>query len=188
MYTVAAFPSTTSPHVRASSSARLRCREAVAEVANLARGLQPSQLDHLGPHFAFVLWVSARSLIIIWTTGFDTNMDSTTRDLGALLSGLLRLSERWPSAGRYHDLIKLIQDTKDGPDRAAGLDIFNDTRRTAHGLEKALGELSRRRNAEVLPSSLDFLDMPFLDNSEFADPTLPWMSSFGLEAEDEWFK
>lgn len=96
------------------------------------------------------------------------------------------MTGRWPSAGRYRDLVQVVRVTKDGPDGATGLEFFDDTRRTAHGLETALGELFRRRNAEILPSSLDFLDMPFLDNGEFADPTLPWMSSFGLNADDEW--
>ena len=154
----------------------------------MARPLERLQLDQLGPQFAFVVWVSARSLIILSTTGFDTDTEAMTCDLDALMKGLGHLASRWPSAGRYRDLIQLIIDTKDGPDGATGLDIFNDTRRTAHGLERALGEISRRRNAEILPSSLDFLDMPFLDNGDAADPMLPWMSSFGLEADDEWFR
>lgn len=148
-------------------------------MASLTRKLQPEQFEHLGPHFAFILWVCARSLIILRTTGHECNSDSFAGDLEALMCGLQNLAQYWPSAGRYRDLIRHIQDTKDSPDGAAGLNIFNDTRRTAHGLEKALGELSRKND-------VDFLDLPFLDNEDFADPTLPWMSSFDMDHTQEW--
>ena len=178
MYTVAAFPSTTSPYLRPSPSARGRCRRAVRDVASLASSLQPHELDQLGPIFAFVVWVAARSLVILWTTGYENAYGSMPTDLDLLLGSLRHLATRWPSAQRYSDLIQLILDTKNNPGGPTGLDIFNDTRRTAYGLQSRLGLLTR-------PHSSDF---DFLGDSLFdlGDLTAPWDSSFVPEVNGEW--
>ncbi|KAF7359508.1 Fungal specific transcription factor domain-containing protein isoform 2 [Mycena sanguinolenta] len=149
MYTVAAFPSNTSPYLPPSASARARCRQAVRDAASLASSLQERDLAQLGPMFAFVVWVAARSLIILWTTGYEKTYGSTTpSDLDPLLGCLRILERQWPCAGRYADLIQLILDTKNNPGGPTGLEVFNDTRRTAYGLQVRLGTLAGERLPE----------------------------------------
>ena len=178
MYTVAAFPSTTSPYLRPSSSARARCRQAVRDVASLTNSLQSHELNHLGPMFAFVIWVAARSLIILWITGYEDTYGTVPADLEPLLGGLRQLSMQWPCAQRYTDLIQLILDTKNNPGGPTGLDIFNDTRRTAYGLQSSLGTLARHQVIDF-----DFLDLPILEGGDF---NMSWPGAFGPEFDGEW--
>ncbi|KAJ3544871.1 hypothetical protein NM208_g2801 [Fusarium decemcellulare] len=140
MYTVAAFPSTASPYLRPSSSARGRCRQAVRSVACLAASLEPLQVTQLGPMFAFIVWVAARSLVIIWTSGYETTYGSMPpSDLDSLLAAL--------------------RHSANNPGGPTGLDIFNDTRRTAYGLQSRLGTLAGLRGAvDMFSNSDDFLD------------------------------
>lgn len=184
MHTVAAFPSTTSPYLRPSSSARARCRQAIRDVASLTSSIQPPDLDKLGPMFAFILWVAARSLVILWTTGYENTYGSMPTDLEPLLSGLRQLSIQWPCAQRYKDILQLIIDTKNDPGGPTGLDIFNDTRRTAYGLQDRLGKLAGHpRVTEIYSQAFDFLDMPLLDVGEMS---APWTGTFGSENDGEW--
>lgn len=163
MYTVAAFPSTTSPYFRPSSSARTRCRQAIRSVAGLVASLERHQIPQLGPMFAFIVWVAARSLVIIWTSGHEATYGSAPPgDLDALLGALRRSAERWPCAQRHVEMIQLILDTKNNPGGATGLDVFSDTRNTAYGLQSRLGALAGLRTVvDVLPHSDDFLDGAF---------------------------
>lgn len=185
MYTVAAFPSTTSPYLKPSSSARGRCRQAIRDVASLTSPLQPHELDQLGPIFAFVVWVAARSLIIMWTTGYENTYGSLPTDLEPLLSGLRQMATRWPCAQRYADTIQLILDTKNSPGGPMGLDIFNDTRRTAYGLQNRLGTLAGPRAADLYSQSFDFLDMPILDLGDMTVPRVG-IGIFPSELDGEW--
>lgn len=180
LYTVAAFPSTTSPYVRASAAARMRCRDTVAKVAAMVRPLERGSLEHLPPMFAFILWVAARSLAILWTTHHET---SPGPDMDALLAGLRQMATQWPCAQRYADLVQLIMDDTQDPARPKLLEVFNDTRRTAYGLEKKLGMLAGRHFVNQDPFSFDFLDIPFLDNDITGDP---WMPLFPDAATDDW--
>lgn len=173
MYTVAAFPSTTSPYVKASTAARIRCRETIAHVAGLVRSLDPGNVDRLPPMFAFVLWVAARSLSILWTTHHEV---SPGPDMDCLLEGLRQMAVRWPCAQRYTDLLQLIMDDTDAASRPKLLEIFNDTRRTAYGLEKKLGKIAGSALANQDLFSFDFLDMPFLDNDVNDGSWLPLFS------------
>jgi hypothetical protein len=127
--------------------------------------------------FAFVVWVAARSLIILWTTGYENTYGSMPADLEPLLSSLRQQAIRWPSAQRYDDLIKLILETKNSPGGPTGLEIFNDTRQTSYGLQNRLGKLAVHRVVELYPQSLDFLDMPLLDAAEFAAPGIGMFAS-----------
>ncbi len=183
MYTVAAFPSTTSPYLKPSSTARARCRQAIRDVASLTASIQPHELDSLGPLFPFVVWVAARSLIISWTTGYENTYGSMPNDLEPLLGGLRQSALRWPCAQRYSDLIQLILDTKNNPGGPTGLEIFNDTRRTAYGLQNRLGTLAGHRVRGADSNMFDFLDMPVLDVGEF---NVPWNGSFVPEMDGEW--
>ena len=179
MYTVAASPSTNSPYLRPSSSAPARCRQAIRDVASLAGPLQPYQLNQLGPIFAFVVWVAARSLVILWTKGYENTYGSIPNDLEPLLKALRQLAIRWPCAQRYTDIIQLILDTKNYPGGPTGLEIFNDTRRTVYGLQNRLGTLAGHRITETYSHSLDFLGV---DIDELASP---WVG-FGSEIGNEW--
>ncbi|KIW93894.1 uncharacterized protein Z519_05209 [Cladophialophora bantiana CBS 173.52] len=184
MYTVAAFPSTTSPYLRPSASARGRCRQAIRTVASLASSLQTPELDRLHPMFAFVVWVATRSLIILWTTGYENAYGSTPTDLEPLLNVLRHMATRWLCAQRYADIIQLILDTKNNPGGPTGLEIFNDTRRTSYGLQNLLGTLVVHRVPEAFPNSFDFLDISLLDVGELSVPRLGGV--FGAENDGEW--
>jgi hypothetical protein len=180
MYTIASSPSTKSPYLRPSSSAPARCRQAIRDVASLTTCVQPHEINQLGPIFAFVVWVATRSLVILWTKGYENTYGSIPADLEPLLSALRQLSIRWPCAQRYNDIIQLILDTKNYPGGHTGLEIFNDTRRTVYGLQNHLGRLAGRRVREVYSHSLDFLD---IDLDELSSP---WTGTFGPEMDSEW--
>jgi hypothetical protein len=180
MYTVASSPSTKSSYLRPSSSAPARCRQAIRDVASLTACVLPQELNQLGPIFAFVVWVAARSLVILWTKGYENTYGSMPSDLEPLLSTLRQLSVWWPCAQRYNDIIQLILDTKNNPGGPTGLEIFNDTRRTVYGLQNRLGTLAGRPVAEVYAHSLDFLDM------DLEDFTSPWVGPLAPEMDSEW--
>lgn len=143
--------------------------------------LQPHELVQLGPMFAFVVWVAARTLIILWTTGYKSTyrQPPPPADLDLLLGSLRQLSALWPCAKRYADLIQLILDTKNDPGGPTGLDIFNDTRRTAYGL---LVRLEMLAGQQMVPE-FDFLEMPAFDVADWATP---WTSTFAPEIEGDW--
>jgi hypothetical protein len=183
MYTVAAFPSTTSNYLRPSSSARSRCRQSIKVVVALASSLQPQELDRLNPMFAFVVWVASRSLIILWTTGYETNHESTPADLEPLLHVLRQMAARWPCAQRYADIIQLILDTKNNPEGPTGIDVFNDTRRTSYGLQSLLGTLIVSRTQEAFHNAFDFLDLTLPDQTDFGTSR---MGIFGPEHDGDW--
>ncbi|KAI0107838.1 fungal-specific transcription factor domain-containing protein [Nemania sp. FL0031] len=183
MYTVAAFPSTSSPYMKPSSSGRSRCRESVKNVVSLVTSIQPHELEQLGPMFAFVVWVASRSLVILWTSGYETTYETMPADLKPMMWTLRQMAAYWPCAQRYVDIIQLILDTKNNPGGPIGLEIFNDTRRTAYGLQNRLGKLARNRVNQTPVNSFDFLDIPLLDTGEFS---LGRSGSFGFGMVDEW--
>lgn len=163
MYTVAAFPSTTSPYLRPSSTARGRCRQTIRNVASLASSIEPHELDQLGPVFAFTMWVAARSLIILWTMGYERTYGPMPADLEPLLKILHLQGMRWPCAQRYAETIQLILDTKASPGGPVGLDVFNDTKQTSYGVQKRLGKLESllgRQTIDTFPNPLDFMQFP----------------------------
>ncbi|GAD96499.1 hypothetical protein FG09884.1 [Paecilomyces variotii No. 5] len=170
LYTVAAFPSTTSPYLRPSVAARGRCRQVISEITSLVKNLKTSDLDRLGPMFAFVVWVASRSLIILWTTGYEAAKELLPPDLEILLNILRQLSMRWPCAQKYTEIIQLVLERKDSSGGATILDIFNDTRRTSYGLQNRLKPASAPSLTDFSPHSFDFLDVPGLD----MDLTAPW--------------
>ncbi len=152
-------------------------------MVSLASSIQPQELDQLNQMFAFVVWVAARSLIILWTTGYETTYGSMPADLEPLLNVLRQMATRWPCAQRYTDIIQLILDTKNNPDGPTGMDIFNDTRRTSYGLQSLLGTLIVPRTQESFPNSFNFLDMALPD---FGDFSTSRMDFFGPENDGDW--
>jgi hypothetical protein len=101
-----------------------------------------------------------------------------------LLHGLKHLGRLWPCAARYSELIQLVLDSQDSPGGPSYLQIFNDTKRTAYGLEKCLGTMARRRSTDIQPNPLDFLDIPFLDAGDSGNN---WMGSLDLNASNALF-
>jgi len=190
MHTIAAFPSVTSLYFRPYPPACGRCRQAIKSVESLANRLQAHELDQLGPIFAFIVWCAARSLVILWTAGYENAYEPTPPDLVSLLGVLRQMSTRWQCAQRSADTVQFILDTKNEPDGRAGLRIFNDTRRTVYGLQNRLGTLVAAHNAtNELGSLFDFLDMPILDASGF--PVFPPMignelGTFAPEIDGQW--
>ncbi|KAJ5611885.1 hypothetical protein N7528_008990 [Penicillium herquei] len=184
LYTVAAFPSTTSPYLKSSTAARSSCRQIIGDLASLATSVPSHALDQLGPMFAFALWIASRSLLILWTTGYEKSYGPMPADLGILLSSLQRLALRWPCAQRYSDLIQLILDTKDTANGPSILDIFNDTKRTAHGLQERLAPISLNMFTDLNLTSFDFLEGSGFDTG---DPFTPLnMVPLGIELGDDW--
>ncbi|KAH0846858.1 hypothetical protein FOPE_12627 [Fonsecaea pedrosoi] len=133
--------------------------------------------------FAFVVWVAARSLIILWTTGYETTYETIPTDLDPLVNVLRQMGFRWPCAQRYADIIQLILDTKNDPNGSAGIGIFNDTRRTSYGLQTLLGSLIAPPTQEAFPNSFDFLDMSFPD---FSDVGTSRMGFLRPENDGDW--
>ncbi|CAK7223186.1 hypothetical protein SBRCBS47491_005124 [Sporothrix bragantina] len=151
MYTVASFPaspaSSSSSYLKPSPAALVHLRDCVQAMANLTTGLSSTQLGQLGPLFAFVVWVAARSSIILWTTGHTPDPRLPPADLTTLLAALNQAAVYWPCAECYAEILQLILDTKNNPGGPTGIAIFNDTRRTAYGLRSRLGSLARHRFA-----------------------------------------
>lgn len=169
MHTIAAFPSTTSPYFRPYPSSCGRCRQSIMSVESLATRLEAHELEQMGPIFAFIVWCAARSLIILWTAGYENTYGSTPAGLISLLGVLRQISTWWQCARRYADTIQFILDTKNKPDGTAGLKIFNDTRRTVYGLHNRLGTLVAAHNAAIeLGSLCDFLDVPVPEEGGFS--------------------
>ncbi|KAF5483561.1 hypothetical protein CGCF413_v014979 [Colletotrichum fructicola] len=185
MYTVAAFPSTASPYLKPSTSARSRCRQAVRSVANLAASLESHQIQQLGPTFPFVVWVAARSLVMLWTMGYETARGAVPDDLEALLYTLRQSAIYWPCSQRYSDMVQLIVDTKNSPSGPVGLEIFNDTRRTAYGLQNRLGALVDCQAMALFAGSDDFLDVGFSDLLNFSGPQVG-LRGVGREFDADW--
>jgi hypothetical protein len=113
---------------------------------------------------------SITEILILWTTGYEKSYDSVPADLDIPLSALRRFSIRWPCAQRYNDIIQLVLDTKNNASGPTILDIFNDTRRTAHGLQDRLGPIYSHLFTEFCPQSFDFLDVPSLNVDDLTGP------------------
>ena len=172
MHSIAAFPSTTSPHFRASPSAPGRCRQAVRSITTLCSDLTDSELDRLGPTFVFIVWVASRNLIILWTAGHETGYGSIPSDLVTLLAVLRKTSTRWDCARSYAELIQFILDTKDRSSGAPGLSVFVDTKRTAYGIQNLLGSLAAENSTPRLDPLFDWLGLSTLEHDDLTMPGL----------------
>lgn len=169
MYMIASFPATTSAYLRPSLAARTRLRQVCHDLANLASMYQPHELQALGPIFVFIVWVGARSLVILWTRGGyspdelckavhkSTSAASSSSsaacmlppDLETILTSLRHMAVRWPCAQRYVDIIQMIIDTKNSPGGPPGIDIFNDPRRTSYVIQSRFKALANGRRASM---------------------------------------
>lgn len=163
MHSIVAFPPSEFRSLGSSSVAAARCRQAVESLTAIFQPLSDLQLDKLGPICAFLVWIASRNLIILWTASRETAQDTLPADLSTLLNVLRQMSKRWQSAQRFADLIQLVIDTMWSDEGSCRLKIFNDTRRTAHGLYSILGQLATKNRITRLDQILDWLDIPLLD-------------------------
>ncbi|KAG8626117.1 hypothetical protein KVT40_006518 [Elsinoe batatas] len=183
MYTVAAFPSTENPYLKPSIQARGRCAVSILQLAALIAAAPPTQVESLGPLFAFVLWVAARSSLMLLTTSTDFTAVYADPDLVVLRGGLQQLSLFWSCAQNYLELIQIIMDSGNSPGGPQDIDAIRDTKKTTYGLERRLYMLKSRQVNQVVPHAFDFLDMPLFELDDTGDP---WLDNLGPPIGDEW--
>jgi hypothetical protein len=181
MYTVAAFPQPRYAEMLPSDSAKSHCRAAVRRVSLLAGGLTPSQLNSSGPMLAFIAWVAARSLIILWTTGHEGSKQTRPPDLEVLLNVLQQMAPIWPCAGRYVEIIQVALESWQTAGDGSHLQIFNDTRRTSYGLLLHLGQSTKSHSLPDMDLS-EFFDMGFLEEGNSA----PFTNIIGTGFTSDW--
>jgi hypothetical protein len=101
----AAYPSQQSPLFSSSYSAMQRCLRAVDNVRKLANHVQVSGLlDHMGPSFAFCVWVCARVTLVHGST-MDHEIDP---DLGVFVSILSAMGTVWDTSRRYAEILNRV--------------------------------------------------------------------------------
>ena len=181
MYTVAAFPQPRYVNMLPSESAKARCREAVRNIAALCQPLAVSETNSLGPMFAFIVWVAARSLVILWTTGHEGAYETKPADLELLMNVLHQMTPIWPGAGHYLDIIQHTLDSWQTTGGSTVLQIFNDTRRTSYGLMLQLGQSARARKLADLDLN-EFFDMGFLEEGNPGKST----DAYGFGFTSDW--
>lgn len=185
MYTVAAFPQPRYAEMLPSDSAKTQCRNAVRRVATLCSPLSSTQLRSLGPVFAFIVWVAARSLMILWTTGHEGNLQTKPPDLESLLNVLRQMAPTWPCAGRYVNIIEIVLDSWQSEGGGRNLQIFNDTRRTSYGLLLHLGQSVEFQNLPNMDLS-EFFDIGFLEEGNPASFAAPFAEPFDVGFTSDW--
>lgn len=167
IFTVAAFPNSRSSELISSSSARRHCREAVSRLVEILRHLTTDEILKLGSNIAFITWVGARSLIMLWITGYEGPTQVPPVELDVLTNTLQQLSILWPCASRYLEILNYIVGTKTDSAHSNARDIFIDTRRTSYSLLRNLGPLARTRSPNE-PDLSEFLDMSFLAEGDYS--------------------
>ncbi|KAF1988602.1 hypothetical protein K402DRAFT_27383 [Aulographum hederae CBS 113979] len=187
LHSSAAYPTTRSPIFTPSYSAVQTCLSAAENIAALCQFVSTpisspttsssetmptspssSLLPHLGPHFAFTLWVAARLLLVHGSTVEHTLSPA----IGTLVAALGEMATWWGVAGRYASLLQRV------------LDEYRDSEAEAHAQNVRVGGSERQRERET-PSSvkiladmrrtafdLDFLisRQPLVRKSAYAEP------------------
>jgi hypothetical protein len=167
MHSIAAFPPLTSTHFMGSSTAARRCQQAVEKMVALFNRLNDETLDQLGPICSFLVWIASRNRIILWTNAEQISLSPVVpQELHDLIDVLRRMATRWESAQRYADLVQLILDTRSCTGAEARLRIFNDTRRTAYGIDKLLGQLATENSIARPETFFDWLDLSYFEQVE----------------------
>lgn len=107
LHSTAGYAYLKSEHFTSSAVAKQRCLEAVSQVVSIARHVVSSGAwQQLGPHYAWMLWVSARLLLVDCVT---THRKFPT-DLDFLVSALDKMGHAWTVAGRYWEILALVID------------------------------------------------------------------------------
>ncbi|OAA61928.1 c6 zinc finger domain containing protein [Niveomyces insectorum RCEF 264] len=131
LHSSAAYPTTRSAVFAPSYAASQRCLAAVEHIGALSdAAVVHGLLPHLGPPFAFSLWVAARVCLVHGAVGgggggggggaSSSNTMQTTSRLHACVDALRALGHYWPVADRYCALLQRVLDELDELDSAGG--------------------------------------------------------------------
>ncbi|KAK9319647.1 fungal-specific transcription factor domain-containing protein [Lipomyces orientalis] len=160
------YPYQQSSKFRTSYPARECCLTAVANVVELAKFItsDPEKFYKcLGPHYAWMLWVTARLSIVHSFTA----KAMLTDDITVLVRTLSAMGQYWSVARRYSDLLLMVIDEgwlskirehdpnendTDERERMASAKILSDMRRTASDLDFLLS-MSKSKCDSVSASS-----------------------------------
>jgi len=154
LHSSAAYPTTRSAIFTPSFSASTRCLSAASEISTLCSHIRSQNLTpHLGPPFAFSVWVAAR-LLLVHSSTISHNVDPAIHVLVATLGDL---GVYWPVASRYATLLQRVLDEfRESESEQSGSEqkvtpstvkILADMRRTAYDLDFLISRQPR------LPSS-----------------------------------
>lgn len=167
MQSVAGFPPRTSPHFTPSPLAPGRCYEAVRGTSALCESLKPHELEGLGPLFIFSVWVAARNMIGLWTTGWEEQLPAIPAELATLRNVLRKMSQHWLCAQHYSDMIDLVVDSSDRVNEESVLAVFNDVSKTAYGLHNVLGPRIKRNLNLQVAQIWDWVNISSLEQGGF---------------------
>jgi hypothetical protein len=107
LHSTAGYAYLKSEYFTSSAVASQKCLNAVNQVIAIARHVVSSGTWHqLGPHYAWMLWVSARLLLVDCVT---THRKFPT-DLDFLVSALDKMGHSWKVAARYWEILTLVID------------------------------------------------------------------------------
>jgi hypothetical protein len=174
LHSSAAYPTTRSPIFTPSYSASQRCHSAVENVAALGEFVvNNGMLEKLGPPFAFILWVSARLLLVHGST----IEHKLSPQIPFFVDTLREMGRYWPVAARYCQLLQRVLDEHRDSERQgdgvtpSSVKILSDMRRTAFDLDflisrqpkqggSALSRLPSVTPARTpAPNELEYLDV-----------------------------
>ena len=162
MQSVAAFPPRICHYFTPSPNAPGRCHEAVNEISALCRSIAPHNIPKLGPLFVFGVWVAARSMTALWTTGWEERSPTAPPELTVLRNILREMSRYWQCAQNYSSMIDFAVDSDDGANEQeqSVLAVFNDVSKTAYGLHNVLEPRLRQGIESQLAQLWDWVDIP----------------------------
>ncbi|KAK2068379.1 hypothetical protein P8C59_003019 [Phyllachora maydis] len=150
LHSSAAYPTTRSPIFTPSYSASQRCHAAVENLAALGALVAAQDLlTHLGPPFAFTLWVGARLLLVHGSTVEHRLSPQIARFVDTLRA----MGRYWPVAARYCDLLdRVLDEHREAEGRGDGLTpssvrILADMRCTAFDLDFLISRQPRHGTA-----------------------------------------
>ncbi|KAI5462721.1 fungal-specific transcription factor domain-containing protein [Mariannaea sp. PMI_226] len=174
LHSSAAYPTTRSPIFTPSYSASQRCHSAVENVAALGEFVVSNGiLEKLGPPFAFILWVSARLLLVHGST----IEHKLSPQVSFFVDTLREMGRYWPVAARYCQLLQRVLDEHRESERQgdgvtpSSVKILSDMRRTAFDLDFLIsrqpkqGGVAMSRLPSVTPArtpapnELEYLDV-----------------------------
>ncbi|KAJ8098519.1 fungal-specific transcription factor domain-containing protein [Lipomyces tetrasporus] len=182
------YPYQQSSKFRTSYPARECCLTAVANVVELTKFItsDPGKFYKcLGPHYAWMLWVTARLSIV---HSFTTKA-MLTDDITVLVRTLSAMGQYWSVARRYSDLLLMVieegwlskirehdsngNDDRDERERMASAKILSDMRWTASDLDFLLS-MSKNKSDSVSASSGRLFQRPnaVSDESDTTGATL----------------
>ncbi|CAG9991118.1 unnamed protein product [Clonostachys byssicola] len=165
LQSVAAFPPKTYSHFSASSLAPSRCEREIQSMCRLCESLQPSQYSSLGPLLVFAVWVAARNMVTLWTSGWEERTSAVPPELTTLRETLCTLAEYWPCAQRFTAMIDLAVDAANQANELSTLAIFNDVSKTAFGLQNVLGPRIQHNQGAEMAQLWDLFSLPGIDGN-----------------------